>query len=111
MPHTEPSIKAVTDKTFADEVLPSEKPVLVDFWAAWCSQCKRIAPVLEEIAADYGDRITVVTVDADSNPECMQEHAVLSLPTMMLFHRGREVKRIVGTRSKSALLSEIEVVL
>lgn len=111
MPHAESSIRVVTDTTFADEVLPSEKPVLVDFWAVWCGQCKRVAPILEEIAADYRDRITVVTVDADSNPQSMQEHTILSLPTIMLFHGGREVKRIVGAQSKSALLREIEAIL
>lgn len=111
MTNTQSKIRPVTDATFAAEVLPNDKPVLVDFWAEWCSQCKRIAPMLEEIAADYADRLTVVTVDVDSNPACMQDHAVLSLPTLLLFQGGREVKRIVGARTKAALGADLESAL
>ncbi|MEV6770869.1 thioredoxin [Nocardia sp. NPDC051030] len=103
--------KTVTDKTFADDVLLSEKPVLVDFWAAWCGPCKMVAPVLEEIAATNADKITIAKVDADNNPESAASYNILSLPTMVLFQGGREVKRIVGAKGKAALLRELEGVL
>ncbi|MFE5287932.1 thioredoxin [Nocardia sp. NPDC056611] len=102
--------KTVTDATFADEVLLSEKPVLVDFWAAWCGPCKMVAPVLEEIAANT-DKITIAKLDADNNPETSKHYGILSLPTMVLFQGGKETKRIVGAKGKAALLRELEAVL
>ncbi|MEU1206611.1 thioredoxin [Nocardia sp. NPDC005746] len=102
--------KTVTDATFADEVLLSEKPVLVDFWAAWCGPCKMVAPVLEEIAANT-DKITIAKLDADNNPETSKHYGILSLPTMVLFQGGKETKRIVGAKGKAALLRELEEVL
>ncbi|WP_067532551.1 thioredoxin [Nocardia crassostreae] len=103
--------KTVTDASFADDVLLSEKPVLVDFWAAWCGPCKMVAPVLEEIAATNSDKITIAKVDADNNPESAKHYGILSLPTMVLFQGGKEVKRIVGAKGKAALLRELEGVL
>ncbi len=103
--------KTVTDATFADEVLLSEKPVLVDFWAAWCGPCKMVAPVLEEIAAANADKITIAKLDADNNPESAKHYGILSLPTMVLFQGGKETKRIVGAKGKAALLRELEEVL
>ncbi|WP_067843333.1 thioredoxin [Nocardia lijiangensis] len=98
----------VTDKSFADEVLLSEKPVLVDFWADWCGPCKMVAPVLEEIAAANRDKLTIAKLDVDANPETAREYQVLSLPTMMLFRGGKPVKQIVGAKGKAALLRELE---
>ncbi|MCP2276712.1 thioredoxin [Nocardia amikacinitolerans] len=98
----------VTDKSFADEVLLSEKPVLVDFWADWCGPCKMVAPVLEEIAAANKDKLTIAKLDVDANPETAREYQVLSLPTMMLFRGGKPVKQIVGAKGKAALLRELE---
>ncbi|WP_431971448.1 thioredoxin [Nocardia sp. bgisy134] len=98
----------VTDKSFADEVLLSEKPVLVDFWAAWCGPCKMVAPVLEEIASANADKLTVAKLDVDANPETAREYEILSLPTMMLFRGGKPVKQIVGAKGKAALLRELE---
>ncbi|MFI1915798.1 thioredoxin [Nocardia sp. NPDC020380] len=103
--------KTVTDKTFADDVLLSEKPVLVDFWAAWCGPCKMIAPVLDEIAAANSDKITIAKLDADNNPETAASYGVMALPTMILFQGGKETKRIVGAKGKAALLRELESVL
>ncbi|WNJ59280.1 thioredoxin [Nocardia seriolae] len=103
--------KTVTDATFADEVLLSEKPVLVDFWAAWCGPCKMVAPVLEEIAAANGDKITIAKLDADNNPETSKHYGILSWPTMVLFQGGKETKRIVGAKGKAALLRELQEVL
>ncbi|WP_054815215.1 thioredoxin [Nocardia arizonensis] len=101
----------VTDATFADEVLMSEKPVLVDFWADWCGPCKMVAPVLEEIAGTHADKLTVAKVDVDANPDTARDYKILSLPTMMLFSGGKPVKQIVGAKGKAALLRELEDVI
>nr|WP_040711752.1 thioredoxin [Nocardia takedensis] len=101
----------VTDATFADDVLMSEKPVLVDFWAEWCGPCKMVAPVLEEIAGAHAEKITVAKIDVDANPETARDYKILSLPTMMLFSGGKPVKQIVGAKGKAALLRELEDVI
>ncbi len=97
----------VTDASFADDVLLSEKPVLVDFWADWCGPCKMVAPVLEEIAGTHADKLTVAKVDVDANPGVARDYQILSLPTMMLFSGGKPVKQIVGAKGKAALLREL----
>ncbi|WP_227997790.1 thioredoxin [Nocardia australiensis] len=101
----------VTDASFADDVLLSEKPVLVDFWADWCGPCKMVAPVLEEIAGTHADKLTVAKLDVDANPSTARDYQVLSLPTMMLFSGGKPVKQIVGAKGKAALLRELDGVI
>ncbi|AVH21503.1 thioredoxin [Nocardia cyriacigeorgica] len=101
----------VTDATFADDVLLSEKPVLVDFWADWCGPCKMVAPVLEEIAGTHADKLTVAKLDVDANPVTAKDYQILSLPTMMLFAGGKPVKQIVGAKGKAALLRELDGVI
>ncbi|MGV9709853.1 thioredoxin [Gordonia sp. NPDC003424] len=102
---------AVTDATFADQVLGSDKPVLVDFWATWCGPCRMVAPVLEEIARDHGDKLTVAKVDVDANPATARDFQIMSIPTMILFEHGKPSKTIVGAKGKAALLRELESVV
>ncbi|MDD4868385.1 MAG: thioredoxin [Mycobacterium sp.] len=97
----------VTDASFAEEVLSSSNPVLVDFWATWCGPCKMIAPVLDEIAKEQADQLRIAKLDVDANPQTAAQFQVVSIPTMILFKDGQPVKRIVGAKGKAALLREI----
>jgi len=97
----------VTDDSFANDVLSSSTPVLVDFWATWCGPCKMVAPVLEEIATEKSGELTVAKIDVDANPATARDFQVVSIPTMILFKDGQPVKRIVGAKGKAALLREI----
>jgi thioredoxin 1 len=101
----------VSDDSFADDVLGSSQPVLVDFWATWCGPCRMVAPVLEEIATEKAGQLTVAKLDVDANPETAKEFQVVSIPTMILFSGGQPVKRIVGAKGKAALLRELGDVL
>ncbi|MFF2611749.1 thioredoxin [Kitasatospora sp. NPDC058046] len=97
----------VTDETFAADVLQSDKPVLVDFWADWCGPCRQIAPVLEQIAAEHSDKITIAKLDADANPETTLKYSVLSLPTLHLFKGGQVIQTITGAKPKAALMADL----
>jgi thioredoxin 1 len=104
------SIKT-TDATFAQDVLQSDKPVIVDFWADWCTPCKVIAPVLEEIAETNSDKVTVAKLDIDANPQIAAQYQILSIPTMLVFKGGEVVKQVVGAKPKAALVAEFGDVL
>jgi thioredoxin len=106
--HMGAGTKTVTDATFDADVLGSDKPVLVDFWAEWCGPCKMVAPVLEEIATEHGDKLTVAKVNIDENPEIARRYQIMSIPTMSVFAGGEVVKSIVGAKPKAALLRDLE---
>ena len=108
---TDKNTVTISDDPFATEVLQSEKPVLVDFWATWCGPCKMVAPVLEEIAGEHADKITVAKLDIDANPQAARDFKVMSIPTMILFQNGEPVKTIVGAKGKAALLRDLDGVL
>lgn len=97
----------VTDGTFSKDVLDSDKLVLVDFWAEWCGPCRMVAPVLEEIAADHAETITIAKLNIDENPATARDFQVMSIPTMILFKGGEPVKQIVGAKPKAALLADL----
>ena len=100
-------IKHVTDGDFQAEVLESEQPVLVDFWAPWCGPCRVVAPVLEEIA-DERDNLRIVKVNIDENQQTATNYQILAIPTMVLFRNGQEAKRIQGAMPKKRLEAELE---
>ncbi|MEE9551816.1 MAG: thioredoxin TrxA [Gammaproteobacteria bacterium] len=102
------NIVHVTDSTFEDEVLKSETPIIVDYWAEWCGPCKAIAPVLEEIADEYNGKLIVAKIDVDQNQEIPQKYAVRGIPTLMIFKNGEIAGTKVGQMSKSQLSAFID---
>ncbi|WP_369145311.1 thioredoxin [Streptomyces sp. R44] len=101
------ALKNVTDADFEELVLKSDKPVLVDFWAAWCGPCRQIAPSLEAIAAEHGE-IEVVKLNIDENPATAAKYGVMSIPTLNVYQGGEVVKTIVGAKPKAAILRDLE---
>ncbi|RAY14713.1 thioredoxin [Actinomadura craniellae] len=100
-------MKAVTDADFAAEVLKRDKPVVVDFWAEWCAPCRMVAPVLEEIAKEHGDKIEIVKLNIDENPEIARQYDIMQIPTMNVYQGGEVVKQIMGAKPKAAMLREL----
>jgi len=97
----------VSDSNFETEVLKSNVPVLVDFWATWCGPCKMIAPVVEEIAREYDGKVKVVKVDVDGNPETSMKFSIRSIPTVMIFKGGKVVEQLIGAMPKKNLMDKL----
>lgn len=105
------SVIHVTDNTFEDQVLNSDKPVMVDYWAEWCGPCKMIAPILDEIADEYDGRLTIAKLNIDENQGTPQKYAVRGIPTLMIFKGGAVAGTKVGALSKSQLSAFIDSVI
>ncbi len=105
------NVSAVTDNNFQAEVLESEVPVLVDFWAPWCAPCRMIAPAVEEIAKERGEALKVVKLNIDENQQTSINYNVLSIPTLIVFRHGQEAKRVTGAYPKKRLEAELEPAL
>jgi thioredoxin 1 len=105
------AIQTLTDETFNELVGASDTPILVDFWAEWCGPCKQIAPILEELAEEQEDRLSIGKLNVDENLKVAQEFSVMSIPTLILFKGGEPVARLVGAKPKGALLQELSAYL
>ncbi|MFJ9729488.1 thioredoxin [Streptomyces sp. NPDC101209] len=102
------TLKDVDDVTFAEEVLASNKPILVDFWAEWCGPCRMVAPILEQLAADHREKIDVVQVNVDLSPRTAAAYSVNSIPTLNVYQNGKVVKSVIGARPKAILEEELK---
>lgn len=103
--------RAVTEATFADEVLNNPKPVLVDFWAAWCGPCRAVSPILDQIADENADKIDIVKVNVDENPGLAMKYQITSIPAMKVFQAGEVTQSIIGAKPKPALEADLADIL
>jgi thioredoxin 1 len=98
----------LNDNNFESEVINSDKPVLVDFWAEWCAPCRIIAPIVEEIAGEYGEQLKVGKLDVDGNPQVSMNYGIRSIPTLLIFKDGKPVDQIIGAVAKDAILDKVK---
>ena len=101
-------VKEVSDSSFEKDVLGSSKPVLVDFWAQWCTPCRMLAPTVEAVAQQYNETANVVKLNVDDNPSTAQRYGIKGIPTLILFREGKEVERVVGATSKESITRMID---
>ncbi len=101
------SVTVVTDSTFDTEVLMSDKPVVVDFWAEWCGPCRMVSPILEELSTEHGDKISFVKLNVDENPQIAASYRITSIPTLNVYSGGQVVKQIIGAKPKSAIMGDL----
>ena len=101
-------IVTLTTSTFDEMVNSSETPIVVDFWAEWCGPCKMIAPILSEIATEQAGKVTIAKLNVDENPDLAMRFNVMSIPTLLVFHKGEVAKRLVGAKGKGQLLQELD---
>ena len=100
-----------TDQNFKEQVLDSQTPVLVDFWAEWCAPCRIVSPIIEELANEYGGKLKVGKLDVDSNSQAAQDYGVMSIPSIILFKNGNPIKTMIGAQSKDNYKREIDSIL
>ena len=101
------SAKDVTDATFQSEVLDSEKTIMVDFWAEWCGPCRAVGPILDAIAAEHAEKISIVKLNVDDNPETAMKYGITSIPAMKVYRGGEVVKTVIGAKPKPALEADL----
>ncbi len=101
-------IMTVTTSTFETDVLKATRPILVDFWATWCGPCRMVSPILEELAQEWADKLTIAKLDVDAEPAIAAKYQIMSIPTMILFKDGQEVTRLMGAMPKAAIKQRIE---
>ncbi len=104
-------LREVTDKNFAEDVLKSEIPVLIDFWAPWCGPCQMVSPVVEKLSDDYVDKLEFYKINVDEAPITAQNYGIMSIPTLMLFKKGEKVDQIIGAVPESSIKTMINAVL
>jgi thioredoxin 1 len=99
--------KEVTDATFHSDVLEHDKPIMVDFWAEWCGPCRAVSPILDKIAEEHSDKLDIVKLNVDDNPETAMKYGITSIPAMYVFRGGEIVKRVIGAKPKPALEADL----
>jgi thioredoxin 1 len=102
-------VKTLTDATFEEEVKSSATPMIVDFWAPWCGPCRMVGPVIDQIAEEHGDKVSIGKVNVDENPGTAGKYGIMSIPTIILFKDGEPAKKVIGARSKADFEKEFEL--